>query len=350
MDSALARRNIWIDLYKIFLAFLVICIHFAGEAYGHFPLYRLAVPGFFMISGYFMYHSDEEQRLRKAKAFIYRNLRYMLIGFGLYILYDFVMCYIKGNGVGYFFTTLFYDDLFLDFFILNTPITYSGYQLWFLIALLVVSLIHFFLTKYKKLRHYWWIIPAGIAIYLFFQGYMKLFQYTDMPIRYTRNALFFGLPNFAIGYLTAKRTKGKETSLKKRLLFLALGLAFFFLQILESKLIVMEQYVSTVLANYFLLRFFLSLRGVRGDLYYRIFGKNLSFYIYILHVAVGITFGDLFTFPTPMAKCAVVFLLSIGLYECAFWAWKLLKKPARVLWGKMNGVVDRLDEEESPVH
>lgn len=77
----------------------------------------------------------------------------MLIGFLIYIIFDFIMCFIDGNGVGYYFTTLFYEDFFLEFFILNRPITYTGAQLWFLIALFVISLIHFILVKFNKIHY-----------------------------------------------------------------------------------------------------------------------------------------------------------------------------------------------------
>ncbi len=36
-------RNVFLDIFKFFLCFLVISIHFVGEAYPHFPLYRPAV-------------------------------------------------------------------------------------------------------------------------------------------------------------------------------------------------------------------------------------------------------------------------------------------------------------------
>lgn len=323
------RRNIWLDLFKIFLAFMVVCIHFAGEAYWHFPLYRLSVPMFFMISGYFVYHADREKQMKKAKGFIFRCFKYMVFGFGIYIVYDFIACYFNGNGVGYYFTTLFYEDPIHKFFFLNQPITYSGYQLWFLIALFVVSLINYFIHKYEKEKWYYVIVPFCIAVYLFFSGYMKLLQDTDMPIRYTRNAWFFGLPNFAIGYLSAKHNVCRRIN---KWLLLAAGVAFFFLQIPESKIIVMEMYLSTVPAGFCLLNFFVGLRGVKCDWYYKWVGKNTSFGVYILHVGVGITQGELISIAPPMTRCVVVFLISVAIYEAYF----LIAKAAKALKNKSN--------------
>ena len=311
-----ASRNVYLDLFKVFLSFLVICIHFVGEAYDHHPLYRLAVPMFFMMSGYFLYYPDRTTWQKRALSFIKRNVHYMLIGFGIYIVYDFIMCYVDGKGVGYYFTTLFYDDIFLQFFILNRPITYSGYQLWFLIALFVVSLIHYLVVRFEKEKWYRVVIPVCIAIYLFFSGYMRLFQYTDMPIRYTRNALFFGLPLFALGFCMAKYDFHKKPWLKY--VYLLLGVCFFLLQVIESRIVVMEMYVSTVLSAAFLLQSFVGMRTGRCDWFYRWFGKNMAFYVYILHVAVGITLGRLFEFPNPYLKSTVTLLVSVLIYEICF--------------------------------
>ena len=331
---SIPKRSLPLDLFKVFLSFLVVCIHFAGEAYAHFPLYRLAVPMFFMISGYFNYHRDHALRLKKAKGFLKRSLGYLIIGFGLYVVFDFFLCYAEGKGVGYYFTTLFHDDLFLDLFYLNTPITYSGYQLWFLIALTVLALVHLLFVKYKKEKWYYLLVPALFTIYFFFSGYMRLLQYTDMPIRYTRNAMVFGLPNFALGYLLAKHLKEKGFKAGKKLLFLTLGLLFFFLQIPESKIVVMEMYLSTVLSGVFFLLFFTSFK-TGGSLYYKIFGKDLSFYVYILHVGVGIVLGKFCTYESPMVKCLAVFAVSVVLYMILYRIVppfvKLLKKGWRLL-------------------
>lgn len=44
MEKLSKGRNVYLDLFKIFLSFLVIAIHVTEERYPHFPLYRIAVP------------------------------------------------------------------------------------------------------------------------------------------------------------------------------------------------------------------------------------------------------------------------------------------------------------------
>jgi surface polysaccharide O-acyltransferase-like enzyme len=292
----------------------------AGETYAHFPLYRLAVPMFFIISGYFNRTSDKERRESMALGFIKRTLRYMLAGFSLYIVFDFVMCYVNGNGVGYYFTTLFYEDFLLEFLILNRPITYTGAQLWFLIALFVVSLIHFALVKFNKLHYYKVIVPVCYGIYFFFAGYMYLLQNTDMPIRYTRNALFFGLPNFGLGYLLAGVNFHKKKWYKY--LYLILGIVFFYLQIHEYALvkteyISLEMYWSSILSAVFLLQFFLGIKKADWGFYYKWVGKNAAFWVYILHMAVAVVLSKFVSFDNLLVKSLWVLILSFVIYEVA---------------------------------
>ena len=318
MDKLLKNRNIYLDLFKFFLSLLVITIHACGETYDHFPLYRLAVPMFFIISGYFNYSAGKENLKNKSIGFIKRTAHYLILGFAIYIVFDFVMCYVEGRGVGYYFTTLFYEDFLLEFLFLNRPITYTGAQLWFLIALFVVSLVHYGLVRFKKLHYYKIIVPVCFAIYFFFAGYMYLLQDTDMPIRYTRNAWFFGLPNFGLGFLLAQFDFNKKSWYKY--IYLVLGVIFFFLQITEYKLvktenISLEMYISSVLSAVFLLLFFLGIKRSDFPFYYKWIGKNASFYIYIFHMAVMVVLSKFFTFPNMMFECFIILIVSFALYE-----------------------------------
>ncbi len=317
------KRNLWLDLFKLVLAWMVICIHCLGETYDYHPIYRLAVPMFFAISGYYAYR--KEGQLSGAAAMIRRSFRYMCIGFGFYIIFDFVMCYVNGSGVGYYFTTLFYENILFDFFFLNRPITYTGAQLWFLIALFVVSLAHWTLVRFRKMHWYPCIVLVGLAIQLFFGGYMRLFQETDMPIRYTRNAWFMGLPFFGMGYLMAQVNFHKKSCYK--FMYLALGVFFTFLQIQEHALVQAEVYASTVPATAFMLLFFTGLKSPRADFYYRWFGKDMSYYVYVLHLAVSVILGKFVTYPSPLAKSLYILIACILIYETVF----LLRKAMRCL-------------------
>ncbi len=332
MQQLTSKRNVYLDLFKYFLSFLVIAIHLAGETYSYFPLYRLAVPMFFLISGYFNYTSDAQKLKEKSISFIKRTAKYLIVGFLIYIIFDFVLCLVEGKGVGYYFTTLFYEDFLLEFVFLNRPITYTGAQLWFLIALFIISLVHYLLVRFNRIHYYKVIVPVNFAIYFFFAGYMYLVQNTDMPIRYTRNAWFLGLPNFGLGFLIARIDFHKKSWYKY--LYLLTGILFFFMQMVEYALvktenISLEMYVTGILAEVCLLQFFLGIKNADCPAYYRWVGKNGAFYVYILHMAVAVVLSKFITFPSLILKCLVVLVVSFAIYELVYLLFKLKKNIAK---------------------
>ena len=326
-------RNVYLDLFRFFLAFMIICIHLTGETYAFFPLYRLSVPMFFMISGYFLYTSDKEKQAKKSVGFMRRSAIYMLIGIAFYTVYEFVFCFIDNIGVGWFFTTLFYEgeSPLFKFFVLNAPIPYYtvGAQIWFLIAMFVVSLVHILLVKFDKTHWYRVLVPVAFVIYFFFSGIMYHIQpTTDIPIRYMRNAWFLGLPNFGLGYIIAQFNWHKKRWYKY--LYLVLALLFFGLQIPEHILIStdnagLEMYVCGVISAVFFLQFFIGIRKADCKFFYTWIGKGAPFYIYILHMAVACVLARFVAFSSLMLKSMAVFVISFVIYETVFLCVKLVK-------------------------
>ena len=121
-----SSRNVFLDLFKLFLCFLVISIHVLNKTYSHYPLYRIAVPMFFMISGYFLYDKDHEKMKNKGLNFIKRSAKYLIIGTLIYTIFELICCIKDGTSIGWFFTTLFYEgnDIIFNFFIFNAPLPY----------------------------------------------------------------------------------------------------------------------------------------------------------------------------------------------------------------------------------
>lgn len=323
-----SSRNIYLDLFKIFLSFLVICIHLSGKDYVIYPLYRLAVPMFFMISGYFLYSNDYEKENKNAVSFIVRSTKYMLIGILFYTIYELIFCIVDGTSIGWFLSTLFYEgeDIFLQFFIFNAPIPYYtvGAQIWFLIALFVCSLIHFLLVHFKKTNYYKIIIPITLFVYFFFSGFMYLIQPdTGLFVRYMRNAWFFGLPNLGIGYFLGKWQRCDSSPKKlNKYVYLILGIIFFFLQILEAKIYPdnskMEMYLTGIISAICLINFFMSINKAQVQWYYNWIGKSASFYIYILHMGVAVVLARFVSFESSIQKALTVFIVSFLIYEIVF--------------------------------
>ncbi len=327
-------RNIYLDLFKFFLCYMVICIHLVGNAYPIYPLYRLSVPMFFLISGYFLYTPDREKAKSRAPGFIRRCATYMAVGIVFYTVYEVIAYIVDDISVGWLLTTLFYDDpakFWFRFFFENAPIPYYtvGAQMWFLIALFTVSLVHYLLVRFGKLGWYKVIVPAAFACYFFFTAGVYFFQPdTDVPMRYMRNAWFFGLPCFGLGYLIAG-VKWPRTRVAQAV-YGVLGVGFFALQIVEDSLwrtpnCKMEMYISGVIAAVCLLQFFLCIRRAECGFYYKWIGKSAPFYVYILHMAVAVTLSRFVVVENLYLKSLVVFAVSFAMYEAVYLAGKGLE-------------------------
>lgn len=76
------RKEIEIlDAAKFVMAVMVVGIHTLGR-YGIYPLFRIAVPLFFMISSYLFFSNTEKRgNLRYLKNFCIRNLKLYIFWF-----------------------------------------------------------------------------------------------------------------------------------------------------------------------------------------------------------------------------------------------------------------------------
>jgi hypothetical protein len=194
--------------------------------------------------------------------------------------------------------------------------------MWFLIALSTVSLLHYLLARSGKLWWYKWIVPVCFVCYFFFTAGGYFFQpETSVQMRYMRNAWFFGLPCFGLGYLLAG-IKWPRSRLAQ-IIYGVLGVGFFALQMVEDSLwrtpnCKIEMYVSGVLAAVCLLQFFLCIRRAECGFYYKWIGKSAPFYVYILHMAVAVTLSRFVVMENLYLQSLAVFLISFGIYEAVY--------------------------------
>jgi len=307
-------RNICLDLFKYVLAFLVVLIHFNKKS-TLIPLCRLAVPTFFMISGFFVYCDDKTTEEGRNKKFIKSSLKYLLIGFLFYIIYDFINCFRYGNNLGSFFKGLFYEDFVNKFILRNIPIT-SGSHLWFMIALFVISIVHYFCCKFNLTKYYPIISPILIIISLCFRGYFHFFFNYSIASNYTRNAIFMGFPIFAIGYMLGKY-KNKDFKVWQTIIFGVLAVGIWALSVVEKNIMILEFYICSVVASIFFILFFTSLKTPENKFtnwYYKWIGKTPTFYIYIFHMALGKEIQRVSTF-SPFVNTIFIFLACFAMYE-----------------------------------
>ncbi len=210
------KRNGGLDILKLLCAFLVICIHcpfpgIVGSAVT--PLTRIAVPIFFMITGYYYSHTKSQNRtVRQIK----KILKLLLLSLPLYCVFSFVTAYASGTSLSSFLSDLIAPSSVFRFLCLNEP-PFGGH-LWYLCAILYVLVLLFFFEKKWDRRKLYPLVPFLLLTDLVFGKYSLLILGFSVPVPYVRNFLFVGLPYFLIGDMLYRH---KPAPSKVLLLFLS---------------------------------------------------------------------------------------------------------------------------------
>lgn len=183
-------RNLTIDILKIILAFFVVFLHmnFLRETFpltGYLlvnGLFRIAVPVFLIISGYYFFHIDNAKKLRK---WLLRT--FLLYGIWMVVYFN----HWKDN-----------EEVWLT-------IIFGYHHLWYLIGTFFSGIILFLLRKQKP------VLLIFLALILFSAGYAvqvlgNLHYFSgeqDSMLNkylYYRNFLFVCFPFLTIGFLLNK--------------------------------------------------------------------------------------------------------------------------------------------------
>jgi peptidoglycan/LPS O-acetylase OafA/YrhL len=297
----------------LFLAFLVVCIHF------HFPVggeivdvwARIAVPLFFMIAGFFMFSNNPDVVRSRIRKTIPRILEIAIFALLLYIVIGVPRSYVgeKTGGALLYFSELLSLKSIVKLVVFNTPDVISTH-LWYLFAYLYVLLIFYagvaFVINHKRLCLA--VSAVLILVFIVFASY-GYFIYGDtlLGVRVkgrmymVRNAYFDGLPFFTIGFLL--RARSNSIKFFRNKLALTIGIVTFsVLSVCEYAFIgrCAEMFISTIPLILCVFLLALSDKNAFSRTPLPALGKKYSLYIYIFHSAIGLVLAKL------MAKLAVL--------------------------------------------
>ena len=193
------KRTIGLDFLKYVCCFLVIVIHSKLSLSVDnivLPITRIAVPIFFMITGYFYTQLYEKNRVRNQIAKIFRLTVFSTL---LYVVWDILKILINGKSVINYLKGFLNLRRLFNFFVFNQPIKTS--VLWYLGALLYVLIIAYFLRKIgmKSFKKLYYFIPVLLLFNLILGNFSPVFFGKNLDLFYSRNFLFAGLPFFLIG-------------------------------------------------------------------------------------------------------------------------------------------------------
>lgn len=246
------KRNNSIDNLKAICTFLIVCIHvpFPGEIGAYFiTLTRIAVPIFFMITGFFyldiiFYHKEVKQIKKILKLLIEANV--------FFLIWNILCKVLGGKNMG---------------------------------AVFYVLLIVFFLDKLKRRKILYSLIPFLLIIDLVFGKYSLIIFHHEFPYILVRNFLCVGIPYFCIGNIIRERKYAEKCN--KRILQIMI-IVFAISSFLERFILVKaganatrDHYIST---TFLAISFFVyALKSNWNNEILALIGRRYSTWLYIMH-------------------------------------------------------------------
>ena len=277
MENIENRRLNNLDVLKAICAFLVICIHISYKDDLNniiTPLCRIAVPIFFMITGYF-YHKTSKKPLKQIK----KVLILILLSNLLYVVFEMIL---NGN-----IDKPKREDIINSLIFNSSPFSF---HLWYLNALLYVLIVVYFADKVKLRKYLYFLIPILLVINIIYGEYSIVVLDKDLDPIYMRNFLFIGLPYFLLGDLLYKKKDNliEMFTLKKLAILIPI---FALTTIIEEHILnythmdsIGEIYISTTFLAITVFLFAIQTKQVSSGNVLAIIGRKYSIYIYIVHV------------------------------------------------------------------
>jgi len=266
---------------KAILMLFIISLH-SGVLFGDsqlyttvFPVFRIGVPTFFMISGYFMFCTSLQDYYKHCKKAILKLIKLGMYGVSIYFLY-----YLVTHGYNYVHEIVSDCNSFVKWLCYGIPPL--GAHLWYIfgyIYILLVSLLVFYSRKKTNLE-LWNVIFLILLLYLM----ITLFcHYYHEPSKITCNWLISGIPSFFVGWYI--RQEGIESRCSIRYI-LPLTMFFLIITVLEGlfqKGKMGDLFYTTLPFSISTLLLFLKIKEKVNHVLY-IIGKKYSMWMYIVHV------------------------------------------------------------------
>jgi surface polysaccharide O-acyltransferase-like enzyme len=288
------KRFSSIDAMKVVAAFLVMTIHvpFPGVI-GEIVkvIARIAVPFFFVVSGFFLYSIDKNEINIKTIHSIKNALVLVVTANVAYFLWEIVKTILVKESIYFYISNTFTIKNAVMFFIFNdSPV---GEHLWYLSAYLYALLIFYLLNKYSLTKYSYFFIPLLLIIDLVFGKYSLLIWYQNFNQVFMRNFLFNGLPYILLGNWLRGILETRTIKISNSLLLVGIML-FSLTSLLEKYFLVInnldtarEHYLSTAIIVLCLFTYLAKNPSIFKDRLIEKIGRENSLHLYIIHFAIA---------------------------------------------------------------
>ena len=282
MRSEQSRANN-VDILKALCAFLIVCIHvpFPGTVGAYFTaLTRIAVPIFFMITGYF--YSDtvaQHKEKRQIKKILYLAVEANV----LFFIWNIALNVLRRENIVAYIRSIFTGKNLLEFLALNeSPL--AGH-LWYLGAILYVLLIVLLVDRFNCKKVLYYLTPVLLIVDLVLGKYSLLIFHREFPYILVRNFLCVGIPYFCIGNLIREKRCSEKWNKKVLqvliVVFAITSLAERFVLVNARLNATRDHYISTTLLSMCL--FVYALKSNWHNERVAVIGRKYSTWLYIIH-------------------------------------------------------------------
>ena len=235
---------------------------------------RVGVPLFFMTSGFFSISQDQDKAKKKLRTKVLRTLKLVVVYYVLNICYDVIVkCWLfHQETISQMISILINPKSIKDAIVWNR--TLIGIGGWFLPALMFCYGIVYFLYCNRMIeKAYKFIIPLFIGYFIISRG-------MAIPVWYSRNYLFDGLPFFLIGAYCSQNKERIDFIDKSKLLLLTGGIGIGCVERFTGGY---DLYVGVIIAAVAIFAFAIKNESYTLGHCLEFIGENLTLNVYLIH-------------------------------------------------------------------
>lgn len=280
-----SNRSYSIDFIKGIAAISIVCLHCenndAIDSIIHI-VGRMAVPMFFIITGYYLPSMIKTGHMTKH---IYKILKISLSALFFYLPLHCLDAFLSGNLWEQLSQVIQWNTILKQLLFSEYPFNVGASHLWYLIAILYILCLTNFFSKKHLISKLYLLIPVLFSI-----GYIisSVVDQNDPEMRcYYRNFLFIGLPYVLLGSLINTKNNRLTISNKRMVLLL---IFFALLYCTEIGLYIFiglpshrEHYLCIIPLVSIILFLAITNPKFGQHNYITTIGREYSVYIYVIH-------------------------------------------------------------------
>jgi len=334
--AAKSNRSYSIDFIKGIAAISIVCLHCANnDAFDSIIhlIGRMAVPMFFIITGYYLPSMIKSGHITNH---IFKILRLILGGLLFYLSLYCLHAYLNGNLWEKLTNVIPWDNLGTKLLFAQFPFNVKAGHLWYLMAILYILCFLLLFTKKYPVKKLYKFIPV-----LFLGGYLiSSFDFENTMRPYYQNYLFIGLPYVLLGSFIREHPIRQQLTNRKLgaliALFAILYLAEIALYVLTGLPSHREHYLCIIPLVSLILLWAAKNPQFGSNTIITTIGREYSVYIYIIHYYfVGMMWTIFYGTSSINSKLQMIAAISLSLLVVHFYI--LIKK----YWNKKRSNIER---------